>query len=258
MSIGTAILALTPGLYWPLSDAGSVASDITGNGRNGNYAGAPQHQVPGVETGTYAVSYPAAQAGAVTRGNTFLGTTAFSIVIYAAMASLNGPNNADLADNGLGEAKGWSLVLSGAGAYGANSRSSVIRQAIATNAFGVDIAPDAFWHQYALVFNGATSWTLYRDAVALATITPGTYNAVTAAGAVAMGAPNPGFYAHFAYWASALTQPQLAGIIAAETDRTNPPWVTGQGVVNPVLFTDLAALQATVNSILAAVRSTYS
>jgi hypothetical protein len=48
-ALRTAILALTPDLYWPLDElSGTVAHDISGNGHNGTYQGTFQRGFPGV------------------------------------------------------------------------------------------------------------------------------------------------------------------------------------------------------------------
>lgn len=58
--IRSAILALTPDVYWPLDEmSGTVANDISGNGRNGTYQGAVIFGVSGLpgDGGKTAVSF---------------------------------------------------------------------------------------------------------------------------------------------------------------------------------------------------------
>jgi hypothetical protein len=258
MSIGSAILALAPQGYWPLGDLGpSVIADVAGGGHNMAAQPLVGFSAPGVEPGTYGISVPAAQV--VAQINPwFTGNGARTFMCYAAMPSENGPVNKSLGVNVFGATKGFGNFMTGAGSLGAMSRASLIRNGASVTAWNLDPIPDAFWHQYALTYD-ATNYRLYRDGSLLATVAPGGYTAITAdaTDAVVLEMPNPGFLAHCAIWASALSGAQILGVVTAETGRNVPAWLTGQGVVNPQIFTDLTALQATVDAILASVRKTF-
>lgn len=259
MSIQSAILALSPAIYWPLNENGAAtAVDWSGNLRDGSYALPIPTRAAGVEPGTYSQAVPSAQLVASRSPSPDVTNGAFTFMMYVALASLNGPNNGGLCGKeGTVSASGVSMALSGAGAYGANSRMAVIRQNVAVNSFNQESVPDAYWHQLAWTYSSPT-YSFYRDGNLIGTQAPGTYNAPNGTGKIQVSMPDPGFVAHFAFWSSALTAAQIASVVAAETGRNTPPWVTGQGVVNPTIISDLSTILTQLTDILDAVRTTYS
>lgn len=73
-ALRTEILSFSPEVYWPLDElSGTVAHDISGNGRNGTYQNAPFFGVPGVpgDDGAVAVSFNFQPGGPPFRGMTF-------------------------------------------------------------------------------------------------------------------------------------------------------------------------------------------
>lgn len=258
MSIATAIIALTPDAYWPLSDfSPGPFVDVRPGAHNMPAQPLVEFRVNGVEPATNAVGVPANQV--VAQINPwFTGAGARTFMFYAAMPSQNGPVNKSLGVNVFGATKGFGSFMTGVGSLGAMSRASLIRNGASVTAWNVDPIPDSFWHQYVTRYDG-TNYNIWRDGTQLATAAPGAYNAITAdaTDAVVLEMPNPGYLAHCAIWSRALSSAEILTVIAGESGRQVPPWLTGQGVTNPQVFTDLSAIQATVDAILAAVKRTY-
>jgi len=259
VSIQSAIIALSPGVYYPLNESTpNTAVDWSGNLRDATYGLPKPTRITGVETGTYAQVWPSAQACFSKTPTPFAANGNFSFLAYVAVASQNGPANAAFAGNeGVTSASGVTVGLSGAGAYGANSRGNLIRQGTAINSFNADWITDQFWHQIACIYS-APNYSIYRDANLVATIAPGTYTVPNGGGKLVGSVPDPCAMAHWAWWNSAITQANLASVVAAETDRTSPPWVYGQGVINPQIQTDLTSTLSLLNQILAGIKHTFS
>lgn len=254
MTISSAILALAPLLYWPLDDAsGPAASDASGNGRPGVYGGNFVLRVPGVEPSTYAMQSNGANVGKVAPSYIASGQAA-TLMGWLAIAAV--PSAVSTMLQNSSSTVGGSLTGQASGSSRGNL--GITRNNIA-NSPSTFYVLDGNWHHYAITFSN-TAVIIYVDGVNVFSV--GAANAFTSAAAMSFNLLS-GYMAHFAAWASTLSQANIQSVYNAPASIVQPAF-TSIGDANQqaavdltTVLSDLTTVNAKLDQILAALYRTY-
>lgn len=249
MSIRTAILALSPLLYWPLDETSGVsAADASGNGNTGDYYPGTLLGAPGPEVGTFAAASSSTTGGAQTHGNTPV--TGMPILTLSGWFDqfVAAPSHSVIMYDGNSGSTGCGMVMD-------SSTPGTLRGGIGFDTSGFNTLLSR-WHH--LVFTEATAGVqeIYVDGSLKYTSVPFTTNSVIAANPMLVQFTPSAAMAHFACWGSVLS---AADVLSLYNGRVNPQESTSTG--RALTDLDLGALQQQIfdccAAILASVRKTY-
>jgi len=246
VSIRTAILALTPAVYWPLNDTNSsTAADASGNGRTGIFLGPVALGAPGPETGTTCLASSAYPGGVNIQGNnTFPVTPPVTMMCWFGATALATSGNVLLYD-GSSAATGTGLTMHGTTLW-------TLTGGVGTGTTG-KVVSEGQWHQFAFGYSPGVHYEVWVDGVSVQGGAIGTYNAVLVGNALDGVTPDAGLLAHVAFWGSLLTTAQVLGVWNAGPGLVPVPPVTGRAATDA----DILALETKLDTIVASVRRSY-
>jgi len=246
VTLKSAILALAPTIYWPMDDvSSSVAADASGNGHPGSILLNTAVGAPGPETGTTCFATSTANAGVQIAGtNPLTGTGPFTMLVWVGMAAMPSVHNV-LIYNGISSGTGDGETTNG-------QSLDELYGGLGFRATGFVLSL-GFWHQVAYRIRPGIDESTFLDGGAPNTAAAGIPNAVVGANPCLAQTPNPGVIAHAAFWNSALTNAQVAGVFAAGPGNPAAPRISGRNSTDA----DILALENKLDAVLAAVRRTF-
>jgi hypothetical protein len=110
-----------------------------------------------------------------------------------------------------------------------------------------------FWHQVAYRIRPSVDESTFLDGAAPNTAAAGVPNVVIGSNPALAQTPNPGLIAHAAFWTSALSDADIAGVFAAGPGNPAAPSITGRNATDA----DVLALENKLDTILASVRRVF-
>ena len=252
-----AVLADAPWGYWPLDEtAGVVASDRSGNARNGTYAGGfLLGQPPAASFGGLSVLLPNGATMIQSPGAAPAGSP---LTVEAWVAFFSNPNQFSTQVGQGGNAAGGMFLTSSSAQCGPTSIGVHLP---GQTVFCPGLPDISGWHLFHIVRTAAAGVAgilkLYVDGAEITTINPVTVNAGPSDICVnGQGATNfsNGLYDEVAVYTAELSQARILAHAAAAGAINSSPLGGAQG--NQIQAAQ-AALQATLNEILHAVKKTY-
>ena len=246
MALRDAILALSPTIYWPMDDtSSSIAADASGNGHVGSILTGTAVGAPGPELDTTCFAGSMFDAGIQLAGtNPLTGTGPFTMLIWHAAVAMTTFHKV-LIYNGLSNSTGVGETLN-------NTIIDELYGGLGVRGTGFSLTL-GFWHQVAFRFRPSIDESTFLDGAAPNTAAAGIPNTVVGSNPALAQTPNPGLIAHAAFWNTALSDADIAGIFAAGPGNPPAPAVTGRNATD----VDILALENKLDTILASVRRMY-
>jgi len=241
----SAILALSPTIYWPLDDLGTLtATDISGGGYNGVYIGSPSQGAPGPESGTMCIAGVHDAGAQLQTTNPLAGTGPWSMLTWQGCSQF--------AFSGSQLAVIGNAVSTGIGTLDYTSEVTYMRNGSAIDGTGFHLTAN-IWHMVVQTFTSGGTREMYVDGVLQDSRSAGTVTAVGSTEHVTARLSEVGLLAHGAFWNRILSAIEVSGIFAAGPGTPPISALTGRNATD----VDVLALENKLDTILASVRRTF-
>ncbi len=253
MTIAAAVLADAPLLYWKLDDpTGPAASDSSGNGRPGFYAGLFNLGLPGPEAGTLSAllqtgGYVLSVAPSPKLGHPW------SMDVWLAPVTVM-PTSTVLVYNGLSNSTGDGLVWAPVGQQ--QNAFALIRGGLGIGGAIGGKFPGS-WHHYALTVDAGGNYNVYQDGVNVGVATLAA-NGLAATDPFVVGGVGAelAYVAHAAFYGVALTPARVLAHFNGAAALQTPEAVQGTATVTTGLATILTDLTQLLGFIARDLRNT--